>query len=183
MSQSASAHRFTPTTWEVLNLPVDKLHAIETEGRKPAHVPAKEIDLTKITSDSKLALISISGHPICRVMTEKMRQSTLRFNLYDFAMLRDLGLAERAPGARWHNLTDDGRYYAPIVARQIAIETGIHAIYSSGTNIHYRTTHCTCGWSTRLYSRKFSESVNHEGRVARHLAEVADAMRPRVDTP
>lgn len=172
------AHRLT--TWQVLNLPAEELRRLEREGPKPKHIPAT-IDLTKITADSQLALISISGHPACRVMTEKMRQSTLRFNVYDFAILRDLGLAERAPGARWHNLTPDGRHYAPIVAQRIAIEAGIHAIYSSGSNIHYRTTHCVCGWSTRLYSRRFNESVNHEDRVSRHLAEAADAIRPRVE--
>jgi hypothetical protein len=178
MSQPARAYRLS--TWQVLNLPAEELQRLEREGPKPKHIPAP-VDLTKITADSKLALISISGHPICQVMTKRMRQSTLRFNVHDFAILRDLGLAERAHRGGWHVLTDDGRHYAPIVARDIAIEAGIHAIYSTGHNINYRTTHCVCGWSTRLYSRKFNESVNHEGRVARHLAEAADAMRPRVE--
>lgn len=178
MSQPAKAYRLS--TWQVLNLPAEELHRLEAEGPRPAHIPAT-IDVSKLTADSQLALISISGHPACQVMTKRMRQSTLRFNVYDFAVLQDLRLAERAPGARWHTLTPDGRHYAPIVAQRIAIETGIHAIYCTGSNINYRTSHCTCGWSTRLYSRKFNESVNHEARIARHLAEAADAIRPRVE--
>ena len=178
MSQPLKAYRLS--TWEVLHLPAEELRRLEIEGRKPKPiVPA--IDLSTITADSQLALISISGHPICRVMTEKMRQSTLRFNVHDFAVLRDLRLAERAHRGGWHVLTETGKHYAPIVAQRIAIETGIHTIYSSGRNIHYRTSHCTCGWSTRLYTDRFGAGTDHEHRVARHLAQAADAMRPRVE--
>lgn len=175
MSHPARNH--TPTQWQLTHLPAEEIRRIETEGQKPKHVPAN-IDLKKITADSKLALISISGHAVCRIMTEKMRQSTLRFNVYDFAILRELRLAERGEGARWHTLTPDGKYYAPAVARQIAIETGTHAIYHSSTSLFNATSCCTCGWSTRLYSGKFSAARDHNARVARHLAEAADASRP-----
>lgn len=178
MSQPAKAYRIS--TWELLHLPAEELRRLEREGRKPKPI-VPTIDISKITAASQLALISISGHPICDVMTRQMRSSTARFNVHDFAVLRDLDLAQRAHRGGWHRLTDAGKHYAPIVAQRIAIEAGIHAIYSTGRNIHYRTTHCTCGWSTRLYSTRFSAGTDHEHRVIRHLAQVADAMRPRVE--
>jgi hypothetical protein len=115
MSQPAKDYQ--PSTWQVLNLPIEELRRLETEGPKPKPF-IRTIDTAKLTADSQLALISICGHPICRVMTETMR-----------------------------------------------------------------TTHCTCGWRTRLYSRKFGAGTDHAYRVQRHLAQAADAIRPRVDTP
>lgn len=175
MSQPAKAYRLS--TWQVLNLPAEELRRLETEGPKPAHIPAR-IDIRTIPPASQFAMISISGHPLCVAMTTKLRASTARFNVHDFAVLRQLGLVQRIEGLHRHRLTDDGKAYAHQVAIQIAQEMGVHEIWSSGSNNYFRTTHCTCGWSTRLYSRRFDAGTDHSERIARHLSEAAQATRP-----
>lgn len=178
MSVSAKAYQFTPTTWEVLNLPAEKLRAIETQGRTPRHIP-RSIDIRTIPPAAQAALISISGHPLCITMTRKLRASTMRFNGHDFDILRRLGLAQRGEGDRWHRLTDDGKAYAHQVAAQIATEMGLHEIWTgTGASRYFRSVHCTCGWSTRLYSERFDAGQDHHHRIARHLAEAAKATRP-----
>lgn len=180
MPQSAKAYQ--PTTWEFLNLPIDKLRAIETEGRKPKHIP-RQIDIRTIPPASQAALISISDHELCQVMTTKLKASTVRFNVHDFAVLRDLRLVERAEGNRWHVLMPDGKAYAHQVAQQIANEMGLHVIWTAaGASRYFRTVHCTCGWSTRLYSERFDANADHRHRIARHLAEAAGATRPLGET-
>lgn len=75
MSQPAKAYRLS--TWEVLHLPAEELRRLEIEGRKPKPI-VPTIDLSTITADSQLALISISGHPICspNASTSKGTSST-----------------------------------------------------------------------------------------------------------
>lgn len=177
MSQSANAYQFTPTEWEFLNLPAEKLRAIETHGRPPKHIP-RSIDIRTIPTASQAALISISSHDLCVTMTRRLKASTVRFNVHDFAVLRDLGLVERAEGNRWHVLTLDGKAYAHQVAQQIANEIGLHVTWTGGgASRFYRTTYCTCGWTTRLYSQRYDAGHEYRDRVARHLAEASGATR------
>lgn len=177
MSQSANAKSvYQPNSWEMMHLSAAELQRRRLEGPPRQHVPA-EIDFASIPAASQLALISISGHGGCRAVTEEMRKSTARFNVHDFDILRDLNLATRERGKPWHSLTNDGRHYAPIVARKIAQEIGLHATWAVG-GLHYHTVYCTCSWSTRLYSSKRDAMHDHSDRIARHLAEAAQATRP-----
>lgn len=176
MSQSANAHRFTPTEWEFRHLSPEKVRQIETSGRPPKHIP-RTIDIRTIPPAAQAAFISLSLHPLCQTMTQVLRSSSVRFNVHDFAVLRQIGLVERAEGNRWHRLTEDGKAYAHQVAQQIATEMGLHKIWTaSGGAKFYRTVHCTCGWTTRLYSERFDAGKDHQHRIARHLAEASGAI-------
>lgn len=182
MSQSANAYRFTPTEWEFQHLSPEKVRQIETSGRPPKHIP-RTIDIRTIPPAAQAAFISLSPHPLCQTMTQVLRSSSVRFNVHDFAVLRQLGLVERGEGNRWHRLTEDGKAYAHQVAQQIATEMGLHKIWTaSGGSKFYRTVHCTCGWTTRLYSERFDAGKDHQHRIARHLAEAAGATRPVGET-
>jgi hypothetical protein len=165
---------YEPNSWQLLHLPAETLSRLRREGPKQKPDTAG-IDTAALPAASQLALISISGHPLCRIVTARMRASTIRFNASDFDCLRALHLAERGEGDRWHRLTDAGKACAIGTARRIALELGLHETWATGS-IHHHTVHCTCGWSTRLYSRKTSAYGDHAERVTRHLAEAAKAV-------
>lgn len=146
-------------------------------AKKPAAV-AVTIPIDQIPASAQFALVSISSHPVAKAVTAKLRHSTIRYNITDFDYLRHVGLAERGEGQRWHVLTDEGRYYARAVATSIARTLGMHEVWYAGESYGHRSAHCTCGWSSRLYSPKDSAARDFNGRVLEHLAQVAASQRP-----
>ncbi len=146
---------------------------------EPARPATRHIEIDDLPNAAQAALISISFDPVCKAVTARLKSSTVRYGAQDFRLLRELGLAEIEPDMIYHCLTSDGKDYACLVARRIAKTLGLHAIWHVGEERYgHSTCHCTCGWSTRLYSGRAQASRDHNHRIARHLAEASGAVRP-----
>jgi len=151
---------------------------------KPIKPASRHIEIEDLPNAAQAALVSISYHPICRAVSEKLKQSTVRFGRTEFTLLRELGLAERKEDSIYHRLTDDGRGYAVLVGQRIAKEIGLHVTWTESISYKYEITHCTCGVSFRLYSGKLSSARAVNERIQRHLAEAAGAApRSGADSP
>lgn len=135
------------------------------------------VPVTSLAASTQAALVSMSSHPVAKAVTLRLRQSTVRYNVFDFTTLRQFGLAERDRDTPFHRLTDEGRGYALGCAKLIAKDLGIHEIWISETSRHDRTAHCTCGWSAHVYSRHLSNHATFAGKVQKHLAEVAHGTK------
>ena len=72
---------------------------------KPVRPAPRHIEIDDIPNAAQAALVSISFHPICRAVSEKLKQSTVRFGRAEFTLLRELGLP-----------------FAPLRAQQLQLE-------------------------------------------------------------
>jgi hypothetical protein len=147
-------------------------------GRAPApKKPPVHIEIDDIPNAAKAALVSMSFDAVAKAVTERLKQSTVRFGRAEFALLRELGLAERKPDSIYHKLTPDGMGYARIIARRIAKELGLHAIHTEIISFKHEIAHCSCGWQRSLYSGQQCQRDRHYGFIQQHLAEAAGAPK------
>lgn len=151
----------------------------EPAPAKPARPAPRHIEIDDIPNAAQAALVSISFDPISKAVTARLKKSSVVFGRQEFTLLRELGLAARKTDTIYHRLTDDGKGYAVLIAKRIAQELGLHEIWHEGAERYgHSTAHCTCGYSTRLYSGRAGAARDHNHRIARHLAEASGAARP-----
>lgn len=135
------------------------------------------VPVSTLPASTQGALISMSDHPVAKIVTLKLRGSTLRWNVFDFTTLRNLGLAERDRDTPFHKLTDEGKDYARGCAVTIARDLGLHDIWYTETSGNDRRAHCTCGWTAHVYSRHLSNHATFAEKVQAHLAAVTYGMK------
>lgn len=147
-------------------------------GRAPATVkPPFHIEIDDIPNAAQAALVSMSFDVVAKAVTERLKQSTVRFGRNEFTLLRELGLCERQPNTIWHRLTDDGKGYARIIAGRISRELGMHVIWTEIISFKHEFAHCSCGWRRSLHSGQSCQRDRHIDSIAQHLAEAAGAPR------
>jgi hypothetical protein len=153
--------------------------------------PARpEIKLEDLSEGEQCALIQMSGRTSIRTVWMKLREqySVPPFTLSTFVRLRDLGLAEKPEGHKFHRLTWNGAQMADLAARTIVKTRDLHAPWLGGDDGKFTSLHCVCGWSCGLIrnprlqlsaARAFSNHLAHVERKAKARAEeIKTALAP-----
>ncbi len=110
--------------------------------------------ISDLTFGQQMAMLSMSGRhnlrnqAIYRALREE--ESVPPFTLVSFVELKDMGLAARNDGQRWHHLTSSGIQVCDDVATFLQRERNLHAPYLMGAVKASVTLKCTCLWSCSI---------------------------------
>ncbi len=130
--------------------------APQLELPAPVALPAKPKlpAVSDLTFGQQMAMLSMSGRhnirnqAIYRALREE--DSVPPFTLAAFVELKDMGLAARNEGQRWHHLTSAGMQVCDDVASFLQREHNLHAPYLMGAVKASLTLKCTCLWSCSI---------------------------------
>lgn len=91
----------------------------------------------------------------------------------DFAFLRNAGYAVRPLGARYHQLTPEGKRVARDICIAVAKRLGLHHISYVMDSWSEHKVRCTCGWFASLNRRNNNGATKYlQERALKHLAEI-----------
>ncbi len=124
-----------------------------------AKAPAK---IDKLSLEQRLALMQMNDRGFVQAVYRGLREEIQipPFTTSTFAELRELGLAKRPDGERYHRLTIQGRIASDLIAMREQKERQIHRGYYGGSEGSQQSVFCTCGWSCAV-----SRGHNAQGKA------------------
>lgn len=127
--------------------------AIEAASLQPQIAP---IDPLTLPVMQQAALLSMRESVVRRaVVRDLLEHAQDKPGHPDYQALADLGLCERNPGKRYHDLTTEGRTAARDLEQKLCQQFDIHLMIDAGSSGEWQQRYaCPCGqWSTLVRRR------------------------------